>query len=79
MAEAEGEEVVGGVWHGDQPQLRHGEEQVERQGGHEERDGDAGQDQSHPLVSLLLLLLSFSVRGETGIDLEEGQDLETDR
>ena len=51
---------------------------MERQGGHEERDGDAGQDQSHPLVSLLLLLLSFSVRGETGIDLEEGQDLETD-
>ena len=47
--------------------------------GEEEGDCNTRQDQRHPLVPLLLLLLSLSVRGEAGIDLEEGQDLEKDR
>ena len=76
MAEAQTEEVVAGVGHGDQAQLRQGEEQVERQGGDEEGDGDARQDQRHPLVPLLLLLLSLGVRGEAGVDLEKLQDLQ---
>ena len=75
MTEAETEEVVAGVGHGDQPQLRQGEEQVERQGGDEEGEGDTRQDQRHPLVPLLLLLLSLGVRGEAGVDLEKLQDL----
>ena len=76
MTEAQTEEVVAGVGHGDQPQLGQGEEQVERQGGHEEGDGNTRQDQRHPLVPLLLLLLSLCVRGEAGVDLEKLQDLQ---
>ena len=48
MTEAEAEQVVPRVGDRHQPQLRHGEEQVEREGGDQEGDRDAGQDQSHP-------------------------------
>ena len=47
MTEAEAEQVVARVGDRHQPQLRHGEEQVEREGGDQEGHGDAGQDQSH--------------------------------
>ena len=53
MTEAEGEEVIPGVSHGEDAQLCQGEEEVERQGGEEEGDSNAGQDQRHPARTVI--------------------------
>ena len=60
MTEAQTEEVVAGVGHRDQAQLGQGEEQVERQGGDEEGEGDTRQDQRHPTLQTFILSLSLS-------------------
>ena len=71
VAEAEAEVVVAGVRHGDEAQVRHGEEEVEGEGGEHEGDRDGGQHHRHPPVPLPLLLLPPGVQSKPGVGLEE--------
>jgi hypothetical protein len=79
MAQTE-DEVVGldilrpkELW--EEAEVGDGEEEVEREEGDGESNGDAGQNKSHPLVSFPLSLLPARVQGQPAVSLEENQNL----
>ena len=60
---------------GPESKVSDGEEEVEGEEGYSEGDGDAAENECHPLVPLSLALLSSSVYCNTTVPLKEGQDL----
>lgn len=76
MTQAQGEEVILLSAQAKKSKVSEGKEDMERERGDHEGGGDAGQHQGHPLVSLPLPRLSFSIKSKSRIVLKKLQNLE---